>query len=111
MLLTPARIAVLRLLEAADLDVIPSAAGWVISDPEQPAASALIATGATLAAAIDAALPVALAESYVRAAAVEALDGPAEPGVCWRCDGSGEGVTPLHVCHVCRGSGRARVVS
>ena len=108
MLLTPARIAVLRLLEAADLDVIPSAAGWVISDPEQPAATSLIATGDTLAAAIDAALPVALAESYVTAADVEALDGPAEPGVCWRCDGSGEGVTPLHVCHVCRGSGRAR---
>ena len=39
------------------------------------------------------------------------IRGPAEPGVCWRCDGSGEGVTPLHVCHVCRGSGRARVVS
>ena len=111
MLLTPRRIAALRLLEAADLDVIPSAAGWSISDPEQPTASALIATGATLAAAIDAALPVAIAESYVTAADVEALDGPAEPGVCWRCDGSGEGVTPLHVCHVCRGSGRARVVS
>lgn len=111
MLLTPRRIAVLRLLEAADLDVIPSAAGWSISDPEQPAATSLIATGDTLAAAIDAALPVALAESYVSAAAMEALDGPAEPGVCWRCDGSGEGVTPLHVCHVCRGSGSARVAS
>ena len=110
-LLTPYRLGALRLLEAADLDVLPTLTGWVISDPEQPAASALIATGATLAAAIDAALPVAIAESYVTAADVEALDGPAEPGVCWRCDGSGEGVTPLHVCHVCRGSGRARVVS
>ena len=86
-LLTPYRLGALRLLEAADLDVIPSAAGWVISDPEQPAASALIATGATLAAAIDAALPVALAESYVTAAAVDALDGPAEPGPCGACNG------------------------
>lgn len=111
MLLTPARIAVLRLLEAADLDVLPSAAGWVISDPEQPVASALIATGDTLAAAIDAALPVALAEGYVTAAAVEALDGPAEPGECWRCDGSGEGATERHVCIACRGSGSERVAA
>lgn len=111
MLLTPWHLGVLRLVEAADLDVLPVGAEWVISDPEQPDATALIAHGPTLAAALVAAVPVALADGYVTAADVEALDGPAEPGVCWRCDGSGEGVTPLHVCHVCRGSGRARVVS
>ena len=114
MLLTPRRIAALRLLEAADLLADPTTDGrWTFVDDEAARCGSdpVIATGDTLAAAIDAALPVAERESYVSAAAVEALDGPAEPGVCWRCDGSGEGVTPLHVCHVCRGSGRARVVS
>ena len=105
--LTPYRLAALHLLESADLDVLPTLSGWAITDPEQPAATALIASGATLAAAIDAALPVALADHYVTAAAVEALDGPAEPDECWRCNGCGEGSTPLHVCIVCRGSGVA----
>jgi hypothetical protein len=109
MTLTPYRLAALHLLEAADLDVLPTLTGWVITDPEQPAATALIASGATLAAAIDAALPVALADHYVTAAAVEALDGPAEPGYCGWCSGTGEGATPLHVCCACRGSGVERV--
>lgn len=109
--LTPYRLAALHLLETADLDVLPTLTGWVITDPEQPAATALIATGDTLAAAIDAALPVALADGYVTADAVEALDGPAEPGYCGWCSGTGEGVTPLHVCYACRGSGVERVAS
>jgi hypothetical protein len=109
--LTPYRIAALHLLETADLDVLPTLTGWVIADPEQPAATALVASGDTLAAAIDAALPVALADHYVTAAAVEALDGPAEPDACWRCNGCGEGATERHVCSVCRGSGSARVAS
>jgi hypothetical protein len=109
--LTPYRIAALHLLETADLDVLPTLTGWVIADPEQPAATALIASGDTLAAAIDAALPVALADHYVTAAAVEALDGPAEPGYCDWCSGTGEGVTPLHVCYACRGSGVEQVAS
>jgi len=107
--LTPYRLGALRLLEAADLVVAPSLTGWAITDPEQPAATALIASGETLAAAIDAALPVALADGYVLAEDVELLDGPAEPDVCWRCNGCGEGVTPLHVCPVCRGSGVEQV--
>ena len=111
MTLTPYRLAALHLLETADLDVLPTIFGWTITDPEQPAATALIATGDTLAAAIDAALPVALADGYVTADAVELLDGPAEPDECWRCNGCGEGATPLHVCPVCRGSGSARVAS
>ena len=109
--LTPYRLAALHLLESADLDVVPTRTGWAITDPEQPAATALIASGDTLAAAIDAALPVALADGYVTAAAVDLLDGPAEPDECWRCNGCGEGSTPLHVCPVCRGSGSARVAS
>ena len=109
--LTPYRLAALHLLESADLDVVPTRTGWAITDPEQPATTALIAEGATLAAAIDAALPVALADGYVTAAAVDLLDGPAEPDECWRCNGCGEGSTPLHVCPVCRGSGSARVAS
>ena len=111
MLLTPARLAALRLLEAADLDVLPSAAGWSISDPEQPDASALIATGDTLAAAIDAALPVATRDGYVTAADVDALDGPAEPGHCGWCSGTGTGVSDRHVCRGCGGSGCERVAS
>lgn len=111
LLLTPYRLAALRLLEAADLDVAPTVTGWAITDPEQPAATALIAEGDTLASAIDAALAVALDDGYVTAAAVELLDGPAEPDECWRCNGCGEGSTPLHVCPVCRGSGSARVAS
>ena len=109
--LTPYRLAALHLLEAADLVVAPTLAGWSVADPEQPAATALIASGATLAAAIDAALPVALADGYLSAAAVEELDGPAEPGVCWRCDGSGEGATERHTCTACRGSGVEQVAS
>jgi hypothetical protein len=108
MTLTPYRLAALHLLESADLDVLPTLFGWAITDPERPSATALIASGDTLAAAIDAALPVALADHYVTAAAVEALDGPAEPGYCGWCSGTGEGVTPLHVCYVCRGSGVER---
>ena len=108
MTLTPYRLAALHPLESADLDVLPTLFGWAITDPEQPSATALIASGDTLAAAIDAALPVALADHYVTAAAVEALDGPAEPGYCGWCSGTGEGVTPLHVCYVCRGSGVER---
>ena len=107
--LTPYRLAALHLLEAADLDVLPTLSGWAITDPEQPAATALIASGDTLAAAIDAALPVALADGYLTAAAVELLDGPAEPGYCGWCSGTGEGVTPLHVCCACRGSGVEQV--
>jgi len=109
MTLTPYRLAALHLLETADLDVLPTLSGWAIIDPEQPADTALIASGDTLAAAIDAALPVALADHYVTAAAVEALDGPAEPGYCGWCSGTGEGVTPLHVCCACRGSGVEQV--
>ena len=109
--LTPYRLAALHLLESADLVVAPTLAGWSVADPEQPAATALIASGATLAAAIDAALPVALADGYLSAAAVEELDGPAEPDACWRCNGCGEGATERHVCSVCRGSGSARVAS
>ena len=107
--LTPYRLAALHLLETADLDVLPTLFGWAITDPEQPAATALIATGETLAAAIDAALPVALADGYVTAEDVELLDGPAEPGYCGWCSGTGEGVTPLHVCYACRGSGVEQV--
>ena len=106
--LTPYRLAALHLLESADLDVVPTRTGWAITDPEQPATTALIAEGATLAAAIDAALPVALADGYVTAAAVDLLDGPAEPGYCGWCAGTGEGATPLHVCCACRGSGVER---
>jgi hypothetical protein len=108
-LLTPYRLGALRLLEAADLAIGPTLTGWSITDPEQPAATALIASGETLAAAIDAALPVALADHYVTAEDVEALDGPAEPGYCGWCSGTGEGVTPLHVCYACRGSGVEQV--
>jgi hypothetical protein len=107
--LTPYRLGALRLLEAADLAVAPTLTGWAITDPEQPAATALIAEGETLAAAIDAALPVALADHYVTAEDVELLDGPAEPGHCGWCSGTGEGVTPLHVCYACRGSGVEQV--
>ena len=106
--LTPYRLAALHLLESADLDVVPTRTGWAITDPEQPATTALIAEGATLAAAIDAALPVALADGYVTAAAGDLLDGPAEPGYCGWCAGTGEGATPLHVCCACRGSGVER---
>jgi hypothetical protein len=109
--LTPYRLGALRLLEAADLAVLPTLTGWAITDPEQPAATALIAEGETLAAAIDAALPVALADGYVTAEDVELLDGPAEPGYCGWCSGTGEGVTPLHVCYACRGSGVEQVAS
>ena len=109
MTLTPYRLAALHLLETADLDVVPTRTGWAITDPEQPATTALIAEGATLAAAIDAALPVALADGYVTADAVELLDGPAEPGYCGWCSGTGEGGTPLQVCCACRGSGVEQV--
>lgn len=111
MTLTPYRLAALHLLEAADLDVLPTVTGWAITDPEQPAATAMLGRGPTLAAAIDAALAVALDDGYLSAAAVEELDGPAEPDECWRCNGCGEGATPLHVCPVCRGSGSARVAA
>jgi len=111
MTLTPYRLAALHLLETADLDVLPTLSGWAITDPEQPAATALIASGDTLAAAIDAALPVALADHYVTAAAVEALDGPAEPGYCGWCSGTGEGATERHTCTACRGSGVEQVAS
>jgi hypothetical protein len=109
--LTPYRLAALHLLETADLVVESTLAGWAITDPEQPAATALIASGDTLAAAIDAALPVALADGYLAATAVEELDGPAEPGVCWRCNGCGEGATERHTCTACRGSGVEQVAS
>jgi hypothetical protein len=109
--LTPYRLAALHLLETADLDVVPTRTGWAITDPEQPAATALIASGDTLAAAIDAALPVALADGYLTAAAVELLDGPAEPDECWRCNGCGEGATERHTCTACRGSGVEQVAS
>jgi len=105
--LTPYRLGALRLLEAADLAVLPTLTGWAVTDPEQPAATALIAEGETLAAAIDAALPVALADHYLTVEDVEALDGPAEPDACWRCNGCGEGATERHTCIVCRGSGVA----
>ena len=107
--LSPYRLAALRILEAAGLAVAPTLAGWAITDPGQPDATALIAEGETLAAAIDAALPVALADGYLDAEDVEALDGPAEPGHCGWCSGTGEGVTPLHVCYACRGSGVEQV--
>ncbi len=109
--LSPYRLGALRLLEAADLAISPTLTGWAITDPEQPAATALIAEGETLAAAIDAALPVALADHYVTAEDVDLLDGPAEPGYCGWCSGTGEGVTPLHVCYACRGSGVEQVES
>jgi hypothetical protein len=109
--LTPYRLAALHLLETADLVVAPTLAGWSVTDPEQPATTALIAEGATLAAAIDAALPVALADGYLTAAAVEELDGPAEPGYCGWCSGTGEGATERHVCTACRGSGVEQVAS
>ena len=107
--LTPYRLAALHLLETADLVVESTLTGWSVADPEQPAATALIASGATLAAAIDAALPVALADGYVTAAAVEELDGPAEPGYCGWCSGTGEGATERHTCTACRGSGVEQV--
>lgn len=109
--LTPYRLGALRLLEAADLAIGPTLTGWAITDPEQPAATALIAEGDTLAAAIDAALPVALADHYVLAEDVELLDGPAEPGYCGWCSGTGEGATERHTCIACRGSGVEQVAS
>jgi hypothetical protein len=105
--LSPYRLGALRILEAAGLAVAPTLAGWAITDPGQPAATALIASGETLAAAIDAALPVALADGYLDAEDVEALDGPAEPDACWRCNGCGEGATEHSTCMVCCGSGVA----
>jgi hypothetical protein len=111
LLLTPYRLGALRLLEAADLAVLPTLTGWAITDPEQPAATALIASGDTLAAAIDAALPVALADGYVLAEDVELLDGPAEPGHCGWCAGTGTGVSDRHVCRGCGGSGVEQVAS
>jgi len=109
MTLTPYRLAALHLLEAADLDVLPTVTGWAITDPEQPAATAMLGRGPTLAAAIDAALAVALDDGYVTAAAVEELDGPAEPGYCGWCSGTGEGATERHTCTACRGSGVEQV--
>jgi hypothetical protein len=105
--LTPYRLAALRILEAAGLAVAPTLAGWAITDPGQPDATALIAEGETLAAAIDAALPVALADGYLDAEDIDLLDGPAEPDACWRCNGCGEGATEHSTCMVCRGSGVA----
>jgi len=86
--LSPYRLAALRILEAAGLAVAP-----------------------TLAAAIDAALPVALADGYLDAEDVELLDGPAEPGHCGWCSGTGEGATERHTCYACRGSGVEQVAS
>ena len=103
--LTPYRLGALRILEAAGLAVAPTLVGWAITDPGQPIATALIAAGETLAAAIDAALPVALADGYLDAEDVEALDGPAEPGHCGWCSGTGEGATERHSCYACGGSG------
>ena len=107
--LTPYRLGALRILEAAGLAVAPTLVGWAITDPAQPDATALIAAGETLAAAIDAALPVALADGYLDAEGVEALDGPAEPDACWRCNGCGEGATERHSCYACGGSGVEQV--
>jgi len=107
-MLTAGRIGALRLLEDADLVADPTPSGWSIVDITM-AAVGVLATGATLAAAIDAAMPVALAEHYVTAADVAALDGPAEPGHCGACDGSGEGATERHACRACRGSGCEQV--
>ena len=107
MLLTSERLAVLRALEAADLDVLPVDGAWWITDPAQPAATALIGRGPTLAAALDEAWPVALADGYV----VAPDEADAEPGECGRCNGSGEGATERHGCAVCRGAGSDRVAS
>ena len=106
LLLTPARLDVLRALEAADLDVLPIDGAWWITDPEQPAATSLIGCGATLAAALDAAWPVALADGYVTAP-----DEAAEPGHCGWCSGTGTGASDRHVCRGCGGSGSERVAS
>jgi hypothetical protein len=96
---------ILCLIEDASLDVLPVGRGWAISDPE--AAGFVLGDGPTVDAAVLAALPVALAEGYVDRREIDALLDAAEPDACWRCDGCGEGVTPLHVCPVCRGSGVA----
>lgn len=72
-LLTPWHLGLLRLIEAADLDVLPVGADWVISDPEQPSETALIARASTLADALVAAVPVGLADCYLRESDVEAL--------------------------------------
>ena len=95
----------LCLIEDADLVVLPVGRGWVVSDPE--AAGFVLGDGPTVDAAVLAALPVALAEGYVDRREIDALLDAAEPDACWRCNGCGEGVTPLHVCPVCRGSGVA----
>lgn len=73
-LLTPWHLGLLRLIEAADLDILPVGTDWVISDPEQPSETALIAHGPTLADAIVAAVPVALDDCYLARRDVEALD-------------------------------------
>jgi hypothetical protein len=92
-------------------DQPPAATGSPCRPTSPRTATALIASGETLAAAIDAALPVALVDGYVTAEDVDLLDGPAEPGYCGWCSGTGEGVTPLHVCYACRGSGVEQVAS
>lgn len=95
---------ILCLIEDAFLDVLPVGRGWTVSDAD----GFVLGDGPTVDAAVLAALPVALAEGYVDSREIDALLDGAEPDTCWRCNGCGEGATPLHVCIVCRGSGVER---
>lgn len=102
--LTPRCLAALRLLEDADLDVLPAGRAWTIVDNGN-LDGVEIARGATLAAAVDAALPVALRDGYVMPADLAALDADDGPLACRVCRGCGEGAHERAVCSHCRGTG------
>lgn len=98
-MLSPRCLAALRLLEDADLTLLPAGRGWSVTD-DGGDAPVVLATGATLAAAVDAALPVALAWGAVTAAQVDALDDAADDDTCPTCGDAGVW------CPACLGSGR-----
>ncbi len=101
--LSPRARGALRLLEDAGLDVLPSGRAWQVIDGGD-----LMAEGATLDAAVTAALPLAADAGMVARADVVALDESDAPDYCGWCAGSGEGASERHVCRHCDGSGTAR---
>lgn len=98
LLLSSRCLAALRLLEDADLSPLPTGRAWSIVDTGGDA-PVVLATGDTLAAAVAAALPVALAWGAVTAAQVDALDDAADDDVCPTCGDAGV------YCPTCLGSG------
>ena len=97
----------LCLIEDACLDVLLVGARWVISDPEHD--DYVLGDGATVDAAVLAALPEALREGYVDRRDIDALLYTADAGFCGTCQGCGEGFGgPSTTCYSCNGTGLGR---